>query len=317
MTVSTSQRYKSVDEFRGFAIIAMIIVNFLATYLAIPPFLKHAKGIGLTVADLVAPFFLVTIGLLYKKSFLKRVSLKGRIPTYLHMATRYLLITVIGVIGVCVARGRLTTEWGVLQSIGVAGLIVLPLVELDFWVQIAVALSAVIFYQFVLFPFVHQIIVNSKHGGIIASLSWASMLLLGVAAGYFFDLKNLFQTIKRLLIFALITLILGALSIFVVPISKNEVNLSYILVSTSLSVLVFILFLIINEKLGLSIPTLRSLGRNALVLYILHYLLIRRVHFLIPENSGLGLIILGALTVYGFCFGVAWYLDYKKLYLKL
>lgn len=317
MTVSTSQRYKSVDEFRGFAIIAMIIVNFLAAYLVIPPFLKHAKGIGLTVADLVAPFFLVTIGLLYKKSFLKRVSLKGRMPAYFHMVTRYLLIAVIGMLGVCIARGRLTTEWGVLQSIGVSGLIVLPLVEFDFLVQVSVALGIVIFYQFLLFPFAHHIIVNSKHGGIIATLSWASMLLLGVAAGDLFDLKNLFQTIKRMIIFGLATLTMGMLSLLIVPISKNEVNLSYILVSTGLSFLVFIFFLIINEKWGFSIPTFRSLGRNALFLYIFHYLLIRGLQFLIPKNSGLGLILIGVLTVYGLCFGIAWYLDFKKLYLRL
>lgn len=309
-------RFKSVDEFRGFAIISMIIVNFLATYIGIPSVLKHAKGVGLTVADLVAPFFLITLGLMYKKSLFKRVARDGRIKAWFHMAQRYFLIFVVGTVGVCVARGHFTTEWGVLQSIGVAGLLVLPLVEWDFWVQIAVALGLVTLYQLVIFPALHTNIIDAKHGGIYATISWASMLLLGVAAGELFDVQNLFNTTKRLFLFGFGVLIAGLFSLGVVPISKIQVNLTYILISTGLSIFVFIIFLFLNEKLGISIPTLRIIGRNALFLYIVHYLLIQLVHLLIPDNANLAYIFTGAIAIYGLCYGLAWYLDSRKLYLK-
>jgi predicted acyltransferase len=309
-------RFKSVDEFRGFAIISMIVVNFLATYIGIPPWLKHSKGVGLTVADLVAPFFLVTLGLMYKKSLLKRISRDGRVKAWLHMVSRYFLIFLVGTAGVCIARGHFTTEWGVLQSIGVAGVLALPLVELDFRFQIAAALGMVLFYQLVIFPAYHTIIMDARHGGIYATISWASMLLLGVAAGNLFDLQHLLETVKGLCVFGLATLIPGVISLWVVPISKMQVNLSYVLIATGLAVFVFITFLFLNEKLGISIPTLRTMGRNAFFLYIVHYLLIQLVHLMIPDNAGLLLIFTGAVFIYALCFILAWYLDSKKFYLK-
>ncbi len=58
-------RIKSIDQFRGFAIISMIIINYLALFNATPAWLKHAPEAGLTFADLVAPYFVFIIGLMY------------------------------------------------------------------------------------------------------------------------------------------------------------------------------------------------------------------------------------------------------------
>lgn len=49
-------RISSIDAFRGFAIIGMVIVNYIAGISWMPAFLKHAPDIGLTVADFIAPF---------------------------------------------------------------------------------------------------------------------------------------------------------------------------------------------------------------------------------------------------------------------
>ena len=49
--------------FRGLAIVLMILANFLAGAAVVPGWLKHAPDAGLTVIDLIAPFFIFAIGL--------------------------------------------------------------------------------------------------------------------------------------------------------------------------------------------------------------------------------------------------------------
>ena len=311
------ERIKSSDEFRGFTIFFMIIVNFLAFYEAIPLYLKHAQNIGLTAADLVAPCFLFIIGLLYKKTYLKRVSLYGRKKTWLHIILRYLMLLAIGVIGVWTARGKITGEWGVLQTIGVAGLLTLPFIELTFWPRIFLSLGLAAGYQIILFPAFKYIIIHAKHGGPYAAISWSSMLLLATAAGDLFSPNDTVQSIKKLLGFATSFLFAGIISLPFVPISKMQVNFSYVLVTTGISTFAFIAFLIINDKFNLSLPTFKSLGRNALLIYIVHYVLVRIGHRVIPSNSGLMMIMMGATIIYLLCYVLAWLLDINKLYLKL
>jgi predicted acyltransferase len=57
-----TQRVESIDEFRGLAIVVMVVVNYLADIETVPAFLKHAAGCGLTIADVVAPAFVFAIG---------------------------------------------------------------------------------------------------------------------------------------------------------------------------------------------------------------------------------------------------------------
>ncbi len=48
-------RIKSIDNFRGFTMIIMVIVNYLSGINCVPGFLKHASDTGLTITDIVAP----------------------------------------------------------------------------------------------------------------------------------------------------------------------------------------------------------------------------------------------------------------------
>ena len=49
------QRIEAIDQYRGIAVILMVIANYLADVTTVPGWLKHAPDVGLTVIDLIAP----------------------------------------------------------------------------------------------------------------------------------------------------------------------------------------------------------------------------------------------------------------------
>lgn len=77
---TASSRLISLDAFRGFTIIAMIIVNTPGSRQHVYSPLLHAKWHGVTPADLIFPFFLyivgVSIALSYAKQIEKGVAIK-------------------------------------------------------------------------------------------------------------------------------------------------------------------------------------------------------------------------------------------------
>ncbi|MFC2137286.1 acyltransferase family protein [Bacteroidota bacterium] len=66
-------RIISLDVFRGFTIIGMIIVNSPGSWSYIYPPLRHAEWDGLTITDLVFPFFLFIVGVSLVLSYTKKI----------------------------------------------------------------------------------------------------------------------------------------------------------------------------------------------------------------------------------------------------
>jgi len=63
MDEGKSPRLESLDMLRGLTIAGMILVNNPGNWQNTWPILKHAEWNGLTLADLVFPFFLVVMGI--------------------------------------------------------------------------------------------------------------------------------------------------------------------------------------------------------------------------------------------------------------
>jgi predicted acyltransferase len=86
----SSRRLLSIDQFRGFAILLMVLANYLAGVRTIPAWLKHAPDVGLTVIDLIALFFIFAIGLTYAQSAQRRFIAGGWRKTIEHFMRRYM-----------------------------------------------------------------------------------------------------------------------------------------------------------------------------------------------------------------------------------
>jgi predicted acyltransferase len=271
-----SSRISSIDQFRGFAILTMVPANFMVPILAIPAFLKHAPDIGLTVIDLIAPFFIFAIGLTYGLAFNRRLTRDGAFRTYSYFFTRYLAIIGLGAI---ISAGETALgmnpsgiDWGVLQAIGMAGLVTLIVIRLPSIYRWLIGLGILVIYQIVLDRFLLSLTLRSPHGGLFGSLGWSAMLILGTAlADLFHDAGG-----KRKFFFwaSAVILAVGTGLAFLTPVSKHRVSSSYILISLGVSALLFLLFHWLSERFHWRFRLLDVWGKNPLVLYFLHYVLI-------------------------------------------
>ncbi|MFN2112420.1 MAG: heparan-alpha-glucosaminide N-acetyltransferase domain-containing protein, partial [Anaerolineales bacterium] len=120
----TEDRLDAVDQFRGFAILLMVLADYLSHIQRVPAWLKHAPGYGLTVVDLIAPLFIFAIGLTYRTSWQRRMDQDGPRGTVLHFIRRNLALMGIGTL---TPWGY---SWGLFQTIGGAGLLALPVIWL-------------------------------------------------------------------------------------------------------------------------------------------------------------------------------------------
>jgi predicted acyltransferase len=270
-----NQRINSIDQFRGLAILMMVLANFMGGVHVIPAWLKHAPDIGLTVIDLIAPMFIFAIGLTYGLSFRRRLERDGALKTYTQFALRYLAILGLGAIisagETALGHNPQGVDWGVLQAIGAAGILTLFIIRQPAWVRVACGLLVLGVYQVLLDTFWLRSVLSAPHGGLLGALAWTGMLILSTA------LADLFHEPARRKWFAwaaLLALAAGVGLAFFSPMSKNRVSSSYVLISLGISALLFLGFHWVNVRTALKLRFLTAWGANPLVLYILHYLLI-------------------------------------------
>lgn len=317
------RRLESIDAFRGFSILLMVLADYLAGPNIVPTWVKHPPDIGFTVIDIIAPMFIAAIGLTFGASFRTRLARDGTRGTIEHFLTRNLaliglgaLFTVLGNLsGLVVGR----SDWGLLQAIGFAGLVAILFIGVPARLRWLVGLLLLVIYQFLLNSFWLASVLSSTHGGLEGALSWGAMLVMATALGdLFHDIpkgRRWFPAVSAGV------LVLGLLLAFIVPVSKNRVSASYVLITLGASNLVFWCFHVLNERLHRSIPILREWGRNSLVLYVLHGVLLGV--FVAPRMPGwyefapVWLVVLQALFMVGTLSWVGWVLDRRHFHVAL
>jgi len=306
-----------IDRFRGVLVFLMVAGNYLGGVQAVPDLIKHTPDVGLSVADVVAPCFVLAIGLNYGPSFRRRAqqSLGG---AYRHFLFRYLSLIGIGAIisaGGTQIAGE-PSSWGVLQALGLAGLVCLPVVRLGPYLRLAVGLALLIVYQLIVDAWLLDSVLATVQGGFVAGLSWGALLILSTA---FADLwrRGWAAAIVCCAAFAVV----GGLAALLVPVSKNRVSLSYILVTLAIGAIVFLLTEVISRTLARRPGYLAWWGENPLALYLLHLLVLALV--VLPgvpwwyEQAPLWLAALqlaGILTLMSFA---AWWLHRRRVRIEL
>lgn len=316
-------RLHSIDLFRGLAILGMVLANYLAGVEWISPWFKHAKDAGFTIIDLVAPMFIFAIGLTYARSFSHRLARDGAGKTYQHFATRFFAILGLGSLfsagEVLLGTDGQTINWGVLQAIGVAGVVTLCFIRTPAWLRLVVGLIILTAYQFILNAFWLNIVMTNPHGGLPGAISWSAMLLLAtVLADLFFSPRH---GPRRLIGASALTVLTALLLTLCTPISKNRVSMPYVLLSLGLSGLIFSACHILVEQFKLHSHLLVLWGRNPLLMYILHMFLLGIVYLsndpAIYAQAPVWLVIVEAAVLLGILTWVAWWLDKKKIYFSV
>jgi predicted acyltransferase len=282
------RRIVAIDVVRGLAIVGMLLVNDAGIPGAMPSQLRHAPWQGLTVADLVFPLFLFTVGA--SMPFSERAQ---RPPAVL---CRVGGLVVLGSLLVSAKQLRLAPSTGVLQQIAGAYLLAWLALRLPRPAQLpagaAVLAGLWIAYTFVpadgvrpdswapgtnLADFVDRHVLGqfSEHG-VLVMVASSVTVLTGVAAGRVLrDRQDGSGVTERLSALGVSTLAAGAAAAVVVPVSKPLWSPSYVLVTAGAAYLVTAAAYLLVD-LG---PCRRSarplvvLGSNALAGYAVSVLL--------------------------------------------
>ena len=310
-------RNLAIDRFRGLLVILMVGGDYLIGVHIVPAFLKHAPDIGFTVADAVAPAFVFVVGLNYGPSFAGRMP-GGAVRAYGHFMLRYLALIGIGAV---IAAGATTvagapTDWGVLQAIGVAGLLCLPFIRLPSWARFVIGLLILVAYQALLDSSMLAVVLDSSHGGLFGAVSWAALLVLSTAVA------DVWRTGLRQYAVCCAALVAAAvIAAVLVPVSKNRVSLSYILISLAISAIVFLAFDLVAHVIANRAGFFCWWGENPLALYLLHLVILGLVT--LPDvpwwyaGAPAGLAALQLAVILGSLSVIAWLMHRRRVTIRL
>lgn len=271
-------REVAIDQFRGLAILLMLPANYMEHIRVVPPWLKHAPDVGITIIDFIAPFFIFAIGLTFGESVRRRMDKHGPQATIEHVIKRALALIGLGMLfsvgehSYGFNGGQL---WGTLQAIGVAIALTLPTLWLKPFARLAFALTLLSFYQFLLGQGWLEVVLAASHAGIQGSLSWAALLM---CATVFADLRTQRGVYLSL---AVVLLIAGLGLATVFPVSKHRMSVSFDLIVSASAALTYAVTEGWVARLG-PVNALVTWGNNSLVLYVSHLMLLSV--FLVPET---------------------------------
>lgn len=336
-------RILSIDQFRGWAIFGMLVVDYFGAYKNTWVQMHHHDDF-MTWADTIAPIFMFVVGMGMRLSMIRRIDRVGLKEGRSGLLSRYLLLVLIAF---TLYTGYL---WDALMNIGLAGLIALWVVDKKPAARFAVALGFLAVYQaifswttygdwlldtykyekdaipliFRIIPFGPELVGTNINGGPIGHWSWLMMLMCGTIA---YDIMATKDT-KKIVVGCLAWGVGLCLAGWILraewggtkefwAFSKNWMTSPYALWATGLCFLHLLAFYVINDLIGFEIPHLTVLGLNPLFIYILQWCIMETGHRFVPREPNLAFLWIGFVVFYGVCYGIAYYMYKKNIFVKL
>jgi predicted acyltransferase len=121
---ATSRRITSLDQFRGYTVIGMLLVNFLGGFAACPKILKHSHDY-ISYADTIMPQFLFAVGFAFRLTFGRRARRLGTAAAYGRVVRRLLGLVLVSLVIYSVSSRA--ADWESLTQLGIWGAIAEPL----------------------------------------------------------------------------------------------------------------------------------------------------------------------------------------------
>ena len=203
VAVAATPRVVSLDQFRGWTVLAMAFVNYLGSFKEILPVFKHHHSY-FSFADAVMPQFFFAVGFAYRLTFLKNLERLGWSGAVARVIRRFLglfLIALIvhqlsGSVGTWEELKRLTFSeflekackrslFQTLTHIAVTSLWVLPVIGLGFGPRLLFAAGSGLLHLWLSFRFNYQWVHTDPtgiDGGPLGFLTWTIPLIFGTFA---------------------------------------------------------------------------------------------------------------------------------------
>ena len=287
------KRYFWIDHARGLIMLLLVITEFLPMaireaseigrfFLAHPP---NQTTVGyMNIYDIGAPAFIFIMGLLMPLSFSHRKEKDGVNKAVKHMIVRYWIILVLGLVVILIDHGEMITMvgdvliiiWDVLPTLGLVGLIALPLLWLKPKPRAIVATVMLVFYQLMLlFGGWREYAIYSIHGGIFGTIfGFSAIMIYATCLGEVLLLNKEHTDKKKYQIYAIVGAIalLGGLLLWLVPgwyPNKRQVTLTYISISLGATILLSFILIGIDKKVQKPIFILDSFGKSPFIIYLI------------------------------------------------
>lgn len=198
-----SSRIVSLDQFRGYTVAGMFLVNFLGGYAACPVILKHRHDYC-SYADTIMPQFLFAVGFAFRLTFERRVQREGAGAAYRKTIRRCLglvllsmvvyapsavarsweqlqQMSLVDILGPCLKRSWFQT----LMHIAVTSLWILPVIRASASVRILYALGSAMAHVALSAWFNFEWVnsnPNGIDGGPLGFLTWTIPAIAGTLA---------------------------------------------------------------------------------------------------------------------------------------
>lgn len=294
-------RLLSLDVVRGFTVAGMILVNngYGASFTP----LRHAEWNGLSLSDLVFPFFLFIMGVSMYLSFSGR-GFDLTAPKFLKILKRTFLLLLIGIAinwfdmaiwGSPLAFGELRF-WAVLQRIAVCYFVVsLIVLTINHRYVISISIGLLVIYALILIfgqgyatdkavnllyqvdawtigdaHMYHYSIVDPE--GLVSTISSLANVLFGFYCGMKIkSARVMADKINALFIAGSLLMFAGWFVNFGLPFNKNIWSPSFALITSGFCALLLALVMIAvdqKDKRGIIVTFFQAFGVNALMMYV-------------------------------------------------
>jgi predicted acyltransferase len=353
---SAAPRLASLDQFRGYTVAGMLLVNFVGRFPVTPPILKH-HNTYCSYADTIMPQFFFAVGFAYRLTLLRRIARDGPRAAFSHAWGRNLGLILFGLVLYHLdgkaetwdqlrapgLRGFLTTAFQrepfqTLVHIGIASIWVMPVMAAR---SSAIALFAVASGLLHLglswrFYFDHAWNRPVIDGGPLGFLTWSLPLLAGALAYDAVAARGPRRALGPLVGGGLALMALGyALSCagardwveppFVPPsrpvdlwtMSQRTGSASYQAFAAGFSLVVYALFVAACDIGPLRIGLFRTFGTNALVAYVLHGMVAGFVAPYLPKDAPYWYAAAGFWAYFGLCYLFVRHLERQGVFVRM
>jgi predicted acyltransferase len=220
---ASGSRIISMDQFRGYTVAGMFVVNFVGGLHAFAEVLKHHNGHPyFSYADTIMPSFMFAAGFSYRLSALKRFAKIGTLAAYRHFIVRGLALVLISLVMYAAEDIKLKSWekltphgawellgttlkadlWEVLAIIGAVQILIVPVIAARPWVRHAAWIGCAIVHLVISWWFNFFFVygkpnwlddllgLNGKgawDGGFFGVIAWAIPMLWGTLA---FDIMS-------------------------------------------------------------------------------------------------------------------------------
>ncbi len=197
------KRLASLDQFRGYTVIGMFLVNYFGGYAVCPQVLRHSHDYC-SYADTIMPHFLFAVGFALRLTFGRRIETQGTAAAYGRIVRRLLGLVLVSLviytvgpraesweqlkeIGVWGAIGEpLKRDWfQTLMHIAVTSLWILPVIRGGVWTRIAWMVGSGLAHVGLSYWFAFTWVNTSPNGidgGPLGFLTWCIPMLVGTLA---------------------------------------------------------------------------------------------------------------------------------------